>query len=391
MNSFVTDVVSAIVSVCDTKSVSLHEPSLGELEKQNLLECIDTNFVSSIGSFVSEFENKISDFTGARFVIAVNSGTAALHAALIGAGVNKNEEVLLPAFTFVATANAVSYIGAVPHFVDIEDKSLGIDPEKLRLWLSENTKVDLDGCWNINTGRKIAALLPVHIYGNPCRVTDLEKLAKSFKLILVEDAAESLGSYYGQKHTGTFGVVGTLSFNGNKILTTGGGGAVLTDNEAIARKVRHITTTAKIPHAWEFEHDMIGFNYRMPNINAAIGCAQMERVREILCLKERLHINYKNAFSKFKKVRVLKPSRNCQSNFWLQTIILHPELAHLRNEIIKKTNEMGIQTRPAWKLITKFEPYAQHPRHDLRTSTDLQSRVINLPSSPALIDCNLSD
>jgi aminotransferase in exopolysaccharide biosynthesis len=282
------NIISAIREAIGPRTAALHEPSFGGKEWLNLKECLDSTYVSSVGKFVDQFEDDLSKYTGARYAVLVVNGTAALHIALKLAGVRATDEVLIPALTFVATANAVTYCNATPHFVDSEEHTLGIDADKLRTYLTRNTSQQSGQCVNKNTGKVIRALVPMHTFGHPSDLEGLLAIARDFNIELVEDAAESLGSYYNGQHTGTFGLLGTLSFNGNKTITTGGGGAILTNNPDLASRAKHLTTTAKLPHAWDFRHDEIGYNYRMPNINAAIGCAQLEQLSNKLSAKRNL-------------------------------------------------------------------------------------------------------
>jgi aminotransferase in exopolysaccharide biosynthesis len=378
------DVVNAIRSVIGPNPTALHEPSFEGNEWIYLKECLDSTFVSSVGKFVDRFEMDLASYTGSKYAISVVNGTAALQIALKLAGVRKDDEVLIPALTFVATANAVTYCNAVPHFVDTEEKSLGIDAPKLRQYLQDKTSQHSGKCVNNITGRIIRALVPMHTFGHPSDMDGLLSIAKDFNLVLIEDAAESLGSFYGGKHTGTFGLFGTISFNGNKTITTGGGGVILTDNESLARQAKHLTTTAKIAHAWEFRHDEIGYNYRLPNINAALGCAQLEQLPGKLTAKRDLFARYYAAFSDVKGVTLFKEPFNTHSNYWLQTLILDETESENRNAILEATNNQGIMTRPAWVLLSELEPFKTFPSMDLPTARSLSTRIINIPSSPGL-------
>jgi aminotransferase in exopolysaccharide biosynthesis len=313
------------------------------------------------------------------------NGTAALQIALKLAGVQANDEVLVPALTFVATANAVTHCNAVPHFVDSEERTLGIDALKLREYLRANSSKRSGLCINNNTGRVIRALVPMHTFGHPSDLEGLLSIAYDFNLVMVEDAAESLGSFYQGKHTGTFGLFGTLSFNGNKTITTGGGGAILTNDESLARYAKHLTTTAKLPHPWEFRHDEVGYNYRMPNINAALGCAQLEQLPVKVGAKRDLFSRYKVAFADIKGVTIFDEPQNSQSNYWLQTLVLDESESEKRNQILEATNLVGIMTRPVWELINELVPYRNSPSMDLSSSKLLSSLVISIPSSPGLI------
>lgn len=384
-SKFVKDVVSAIQTVVGVGKKALHEPSFDGNEWKYLKDCLDSNYVSSVGKYVDEFEQALVTFTGAKYAISVVNGTAALQIALKLAGVEQGDEVLIPALTFVATANAVSYLGAIPHFVDSDESTLGINPGKLREYLDTHTELKAGVCFNRETGRPIRALVPMHTFGHPSSIDEILVIGEEFNLVVVEDAAESLGSQYKGKHTGTFGKLGTLSFNGNKTATTGGGGAILTDDDLIAKRAKHITTTAKLPHKWEFDHDEIGFNFRMPNINAALGCAQMEKVSEKIALKRKLFQEYRKALSSIPEVLIFEEPKNCYSNYWLQTIVLSEKTEQFRDSILEESNLIGISTRPIWKLISDLAPYKQAPTMNLDVSRRLSRQIINLPSSPSLL------
>jgi aminotransferase in exopolysaccharide biosynthesis len=365
-------------------SVKLHEPLFRGNEQKYVKECISSSYVSSVGKFVDRFEKELADYAGARRAIAVVNGTAALQLALKLAGVKEGDEVLLPALTFVATANAIHYLGATAHFVDSEEQTLGLDAIALRSWLKHCAEVTEDGCRNRLTGKRIKALLPMHTFGNPCDLQGLLAVAHDYKLVLVEDAAESLGSFYNGKHTGTFGRLGALSFNGNKIITTGGGGAILTNDEQLADRAKHLSTTAKLPHRWNYVHDEIGYNFRMPNLNAALGCAQLEQLDNFLQSKRRLFSQYLEAFKGISQLRLLQESAVSKSNYWLQTIILDKAISNQRDTILEVTNNANFMTRPAWTLIHQLEPYKKSPRAPLPVSESLVQRIINLPSSAGL-------
>jgi perosamine synthetase len=383
-NALVNEVVDAIRSVVGSSPVALHEPSFEGNEWLYLKECLDSTFVSSVGKFVDRFEADLAHYTGSKYAISVVNGTAALQIALKLAGVEANDEVLIPALTFVATANAVIYCNAIPHFVDSEARTLGIDASKLREYLQDNSSQHSGQCINNITGRVIRALVPMHTFGHPSDIEGLLSIARDFNLVLVEDAAESLGSYYQGQHTGTFGLFGTLSFNGNKTITTGGGGAILTNNESLARNAKHLTTTAKLPHAWEFRHDEIGYNYRMPNINAALGCAQLEQLPAKLIGKRDLYSRYQVAFAGLEGVTLFEELQNCQSNYWLQSLVLNEDQSEIRNLILETTNKVGIMTRPAWVLLNELTPFKGLPSMDLSAAYSLEGRIINIPSSPGL-------
>ena len=377
-------VMEAIRSVVGSGPKVLHEPTFAGNEWEYLKECLDSTFVSSVGKFVDRFEDDLAQYTGANYAVATVNGTAALHIALKLAGVMQNDEVLIPALTFVATSNAVSYCNAFPHFVDSEESTLGIDVTKLRSHLLENTKI-VDGlCVNNLSGRIIRAVVPMHAFGHPVDMDGLIDLASEFKLVVVEDAAESLGSTYKGTHTGTFGRLGILSFNGNKTITTGGGGAILTNDPELARRAKHLTTTAKLSHAWEYRHDEVGYNYRMPNINAALGCAQLEQLPQLLKAKRELFSRYQSAFNKVDGVRLMSEPIGCSSNYWLQTIILSADNSDSRDAILAATNNAGYMTRPTWVLMNELEQFSSMPCMDLSGAQSLSERVINIPSSTYL-------
>ena len=377
-------IITAIHATVGAGPVALHDPSFNGNEWLYLKECLDSTFVSSVGKFVDRFEAELAVFTGAKHAVAVVNGTAALHIALKLAGVKANDEVLIPALTFVATANAVTYCGATPHFVDSEERTLGADATRLRDYLTSQTEQRTGQCFNRGTGQVIRAFVPMHTFGHPVDLDGLLAIAHDFNIALVEDAAESLGSYYHGQHTGTFGLMGTLSFNGNKTITTGGGGAILTNNSELARHAKHLTTTAKLPHAWEYCHDEIGYNYRMPNLNAALGCAQLEQLPTMLAAKRLLFQRYQAAFATVAGLNLVAEPDQSQSNYWLQTLLLEAEQANQRDFIIKATNDAGFMTRPAWILMHELKSFSDCPHMDLTCSQSLTQRLINIPSSSGL-------
>lgn len=378
------NVVEALRSVIGVDSIALHEPTFEGNEWLYLKECLDSTYVSSVGKFVDQFESDLASYTKAKYAISVVNGTAALQIALKLAGVKADDEVLIPALTFVATANAVAYCNATPHFIDSEERTLGIDAAKLREYLLSKSIQQAGLCINKDTGNVIRALVPMHTFGHPSDLVNLLSIAQDFNITLIEDAAESLGSYYNGQHTGTFGLLGTLSFNGNKIITTGGGGAILTNNVDLARRAKHLTTTAKLSHAWEFRHDEIGYNYRMPNINAALGCAQLEQLPSKIESKRRLFEKYQNAFANLLGVRLFSEPKNCYSNYWLQTLLLDENLSNERDSVLEATNSAGVKTRPSWVLLNELAPFKNAPCANLATAQSLSRRIINIPSSPGL-------
>ncbi|OSQ27333.1 aminotransferase DegT [Thalassospira sp. MCCC 1A03138] len=383
--SIANSIVAALQQVLGVQSAALHEPRFGGNEWRYLKECLDSTFVSSVGKFVDRLEADLADYTGSAYAVAVVNGTSALHIALMLAGVRQGDEVLLPSLTFVATANAASYCGAVPHFVDSEIATLGIDANRLRQYLSDKTEMTSGLCINRETGRVIRALVPMHCFGHPGDIDGLLAVARDFNIVMVEDAAESLGSWYGHRHTGTFGKLGTLSFNGNKTITTGGGGAILTQDLELAKLAKHMTTTAKQSHVWEYSHDMVGYNYRMPNINAALGCAQLEQLPELINAKRRLYQAYEEAFAEVAGVELFREPAGSQSNYWLQTLLLSEDNKDQRDAILSATNTLGLMTRPAWTLMHRLPAYEGCPRMaSLSVAENLADRIINIPSGSAL-------
>ncbi len=368
----------------DRETFGLHEPCFAGSERDYVKDCLDTGWVSSVGSYVDRFEKMLGDYTGSRYAVAVVNGTAALHICLILAGVRQGDEVLVPAMTFVATANAVSYCGAVPHFVDSEEKTLGLDPEKLNFYLEEIAELRDGTCFNRLTGRPIRAAVPMHAFGHPVAMDPLIEVCERWRLVLIEDAAESLGSFYKGRHTGTFGTISALSFNGNKIITCGGGGALLTNDEEFGKRAKHLTTTAKVPHPWVFYHDTTGFNYRMPNINAALGCAQLEQISGFISRKRALAVKYSEAFKSVQGVRFVKEPSFATSNYWLNSLLVNREHECMRDLILDTANSKGIFVRPSWTLMHRLPMYKDCPRMDLSMAEEFERRLINIPSSAFL-------
>jgi perosamine synthetase len=363
---------------------ALHEPEFTGHEKDYVVDCIDTGWVSSVGAYVDRFEQMLTEYTGAKHAVAVANGTAALHMCLVLAGVERDDEVLIPALTFIATANAVSYCGAIPHFCESEWNSLGLDAKALDAYLNETAELRDDSCFNRATGRRIRAVMPMHVFGHPVDLDALVALAARWKLVLVEDAAESLGSFRGGLHTGNTGIVAGLSFNGNKTVTTGGGGAILTNDAELGRRAKHLTTTARVKHQWAFIHDEVGFNYRLPNLNAALGCAQMEQLPRFIAQKRVLAQRYIDAFQDVPGIRVLKEPAGSAGNYWLNALILDAEQAHLRDALLEATNAAGIMTRPVWTLMHRLPMYAQCPRMPLPVAEEIEARLVNIPSTARL-------
>jgi perosamine synthetase len=359
--------------------VPLHVPVFFGNEKKYLVDCIDSGYVSSVGDYVNKFEAMVQNYVGSGSAVAAVNGTAALQVALRLVGVNRDDEVLTQALSFIGTANAIAYCGAKPVFLDVEKATLGMDPHKLAEFLQNTASITDDGhCYNKNTGKRITACVPVHIFGHPCRVDTIKDVCDAYGIPVIEDAAESIGSLYKGKHTGRFGKIGIFSFNGNKTITTGGGGMLVTDDERLAHKAKHITTTAKVPHAWEYVHDEIGFNYRMPNINAALGCAQMESLDSYLEDKRELAMRYKEYFENTPFSFVTEPA-DCRSNYWLNAIILKDR--GQRDAFLKYSNDNGVMTRPCWRLLNTLAMYKECETYRLETAQWLEDRIVNIPSS----------
>ena len=366
------------------QDLHLHEPFLGENEIKSVASSIKDGWVSSAGPQIKEFELKLAELLGAKYVICVSSGTAAIELCLIACGVKPNTEVIIPSLTFCATANAIVKVGAIPNFVDVNCSTFGLDADKLEQYL---TKIAIwrDGVLiNKNTGHPISAIMPVHIFGHSVQFDEILSVAKKFDLVVIEDAAEALGSVYKGKKCGTLGAAAAISFNGNKIITTGGGGAVITNSSEIANNVRHLSTTAKVSHPFEFYHDQIGYNYRMPNINAALGVAQIEKFNDILKLKRDLAFNYLENFKDFEYGVLAHQKENCFSNFWLNTIVLDTDRLDDRNKIIEFLHKNRIYCRPIWTPLHLLPHFQSCPRSDLETTAKLRPKIINIPSSPQL-------
>jgi perosamine synthetase len=379
-------IVQALQSVLpvDRAPIGLHEPSFSGNEWAYVKECLDTGWVSSVGKFVDRFELQLAEYTGAKRAVAVINGTAALHMCLLLAGVKPGDEVIVPALTFVATANAVAYCGAVPHFADSEERTLGMDPAKLESHLNSIGDLRADGCYNRNTGRRIKAVVPMHTFGHPVDMDPLLSLCERFNLDVIEDAAESLGSLYKGKHTGTLGRLAALSFNGNKTITTGGGGAILTNDEDLGRLAKHLTTTARLQHQWSFVHDQVGYNYRLPNINAALGCAQMEQLPLFLEQKRTVAERYQASIAGLQGIRFFTEPDFSRSNYWLNALVLDKIHCNSRNELLELTNRLGITTRPVWTLMHRLPMFSTCPRMELSVAEDIEQRLINIPSSACL-------
>jgi perosamine synthetase len=383
MSDRVLDAVRQVLGT-PARALALHEPEFAGREWEYVKDCIDTGWVSSVGSYVDRFERDLCAYTGVAHAVATCNGTAALHVCLLLAGVQPGDEVLLPALTFIATANAVMYAGAVPHFVDSESVSLGIDAARLEAHLAACAE-RVDGvCVSRHTRAPIRALIVMHVFGHPADLDALDAVARRWNLVLIEDAAESLGSTYRGRHTGHVGRLAALSFNGNKVVTTGGGGAVLTNDAALGSRAKHLTTTARVPHRWNFIHDEVGFNYRLPNLNAALGCAQLERLPDMITRKRALAARYAAAFAGVPGLRFLREPPGTTSNYWLNAVALDAGDLTVRDELLAKLNDAGYMSRPVWTLMHRLPMYAACPRDELPVAERLEACVVNLPSSPTL-------
>jgi perosamine synthetase len=378
IKSIARDTVDYARSIFGEEFIPLHRPVFEGKERQNLIDCIDSNFVSSVGKKVTEFEEQVAKFTGSKYAVATINGTAALHVAIKLAKVLPGEEVISQALTFIATCNAISYTGAYPVFIDVDQDTMGMSPKAL-LGFLENNAEKRHGCtYNKYSGRRIAACVPMHTFGMPCRIVEIIAICSEWGIAVIEDAAESLGSYVGERHTGTFGSMATLSFNGNKVITTGGGGMLITDDPELAKRAKHVTTTAKAPHQYEFVHDEIGYNYRMPNLNAALGCAQMERLDEFLSLKAKLADQWGTFFDE-QSISFVRAIRGNKANCWLNAIVLDSK--NDRDKFLKLTNDSGVMTRPIWQLMSKLSMFKDCQTDGLKNSLWLEERVVNIPSS----------
>jgi perosamine synthetase len=359
--------------------IPLHEPRFKGNERAYVMDAIDSTFVSSDGKYVNEFERLMAEITGVKYAVAIVNGTNALHLSLIVAGVNGGDEVLTQPLTFIATANAISYANAIPHFVDCDKETMGLSPKKLDLYLAKISEMREGECFNKETNRKISACVPMHTFGLPLYIDELAKVCDKYGITLIEDAAEGLGSYYKGQHLGSFGKLGVFSFNGNKTCTTGGGGAIVTNDEEIAKRIKHLSTQAKVQHQWEYSHDAIGYNYRMPNLNAALGCAQLEQLPSYLASKRELSAIYFEFFKQFSEVKLVREIEDASSNYWLNSIILENRKA--RDEFLVQTNAKGIMTRPVWNLLNTLEMFKQCPTANLQNAEWLADRVVNITSS----------
>lgn len=380
MYSQVTDFVHQLFGTEET--VPLHAPLFIGNEKKYLNECIDTTFVSSVGKFVDRFEEEIAAYTGAKKAVVCVSGTNALHMAMMLVGVEREDEVLTQALTFIATCNAISYIGAHPVFIDVDMETLGLSPNAVKAWLEKNAELKNGICYNKRTGRRVKACVPMHTFGHPAKIDELVQICNEWHIELVEDAAESIGSLYKGKHTGTFGKVGAISFNGNKTITTGGGGMLLFQDEELGKLAKHLTTQAKVPHRWAFVHDHIGYNYRMPNINAALGCAQLENLEHYVENKRETAQIYADFFKNIPDITFFTEPENCRSNYWLNVVMLKDKAA--QQEFLEYTNDHGVMTRPVWELMNRLEMFKHCESDELKNTEWLADRIVNIPSSVRL-------
>ena len=376
----ITDFIHQLFGTEET--VPLHAPLFIGNEKKYLEECIDTTFVSSVGKFVDRFEAEMAAYTGAKKAVVCVSGTNALHMALMLVGVERDDEVLTQALTFIATCNAVSYIGAHPVFIDVDRDTLGLSPRAVKDWLVKNAELRNGACYNKRTGRRVKACVPMHTFGHPVKIDELLTVCDEWHIELVEDAAESIGSLYKGRHTGTFGKVGAISFNGNKTITTGGGGMLLFQDEELGKLAKHLTTQAKVPHRWAFVHDHIGYNYRMPNINAALGCAQLENIERYVENKRETARIYADFFKDMPDITFFTEPEDCRSNYWLNVVMLKDKAA--QQEFLEYTNDHGVMTRPVWELMNRLEMFKRCETDGLENTRWLADRIVNIPSSVRL-------
>jgi len=377
------DIIEFIQNIYNTKEfIPLHEPRFQGNEKKYLNDCIDSTFVSSVGKYVDMFEEQFAKKVGSKYAIATVNGTAALHIALILSNVTADDEVITQPLTFVATCNAIGYIGAKSIFVDVDLDTMGLSPSSLKDFLELNCEIIDNKCINKTTGKIIKACVAMHTFGHSCRIKEIKSICDYWNISLVEDSAESLGSYYEGKHTGTFGKLSTFSFNGNKIITSGGGGVIVTDDEKLAKKAKYLTTTAKVPHKWEYVHDEIGYNYRMPNLNAALLVAQLEQLESFIKSKRNLALKYEEFFKNDYNIDFIKEPDNSKSNYWLQAVLVKD--IKKRDEFLDYTNKNGIMTRPIWKLMNELDMFRNCQCTSLDNAKYLEERVINITSSVVL-------
>ena len=375
------EVVSFIRNYYQTPEgfIPLHEPRFIGNEKKYVLDSIDSTFVSSIGKYVDKFEEMMREYTGAEYAIATVNGTASLHMSLLLAGVKRDELVITQPLSFVATCNAISYIGAEPLFIDVDLDTLGLSADKLEIFLKGKTEIKGGYCYHKQTGKRISACVPMHTFGHPVEIDRILELCSSYNIALVEDAAESIGSKYENRHTGTFGLLGAFSFNGNKTITCGGGGVIITNDEKLAKLAKHLTTQSKVPHKWEFVHDHIGYNYRLPNLNAALACSQLEKLEDFILSKRKLAAAYEHFFSAKPEFHFYVEPKKSRSNYWLNVVLLKNK--EKRDEFLAFTNNHGIMTRPAWALMNNLEMFKNCVCEDISNAIFIVERLVNLPSS----------
>lgn len=385
MKLFINNIYNSIVKVTGRGKHFLHEPFFDKNENKFVCRAIDSKFISTAGENTHLFEKKISNLTKSKYCVSTVSGTSAIQIALLASGIKPYDEVLVPSLTFIGTANAISHCGAIPHFIDSEIANFGVDVEKLRDYLKKSFKIKKGTLINKKTRRKVKAIVPVHVFGHACSINEINKIAKEFKLKVIEDAAEALGSYQTSKHLGTYSLFGCLSFNGNKIITTGGGGAIITDSYKYFKIAKHLATTAKIPHKYKYIHDKVGFNYRMPSLNASIGIAQLLKLKKFLSAKRQLYYEYEKSFSNLDGVKIYKEAKNSKSNYWLQTIVLDDKYKKFKEKIIKYCISKNIFVRPSWTLLSELKPYKYSPKMNLSGAKNIEKSIINLPSSQSII------
>ena len=369
-----------ILNITKRRKYSLHEPFFDKEDENSLVQSIKNRSVSTYGIETLKFEKIIKNFTGAKYVHAIINGTSAIHLSLYVAGINQNTEVLIPALNYIASSNATLYLKGTPHFIDVDENTLGPDIKKLEIYLKKNTIIKNKKCINLKTKKNIKAIVATHVFGHPFELNKLKKLCDKYKILLIEDAAEALGSYYKNKHVGTFGLMGILSFNGNKIITTGGGGAILTNSKKMSEKIKLISTNAREPHVWEYKYNELGYNYKMPSLNANLGISQMKKLKNFLKLKRKLFTMYKNEFKDFNEANIMEEPKNSISNYWLQTLILKKPNLKLRNQILKKMNQLGVGARPVWNILSRNKNLSKFPKMNLSKALELEKRIINLPS-----------
>lgn len=381
MNFISKNIIELIQNSLNVKKANLHNPIFNTDEINELAKCIKSTFVSSVGKNIKLFEKKISKITNCENVISIVNGTSALDLSIKVLNIQTNTEIFVPSLTFIAPVNSILYNNCIPHFIDIDKSTLGINPDKLEIYIKKSFKFKNGYLINKKTKRKVSAIIPVHLFGHPLKIDKIIKIAKKYNLKVIEDAAEALGSFYKKKHLGTFGDLGVLSFNGNKIITTGAGGAILTKNKTLAKKIKHLSTTAKLDHPWNYIHDEIGYNYRMSNLNATLGLAQIKKINKILINKRKLFKIYEKNFKNNKYVDLFSEPSSSKSNYWFQTIIIKNEYSAYKEKILEDLNFKKIQSRPAWSLVHKLDKYKKYPKMDLRESVNLHNRIINIPSN----------